>query len=408
MKPITFIHAADLHLDSPMAGLNYMPETILKRIRESTFTALKKLTNEAIEKKVDFVILAGDLFDGEDRSLRAQSRLQKEMKRLEEYEIPIFVVHGNHDHLGGTWVNLDMPSNVTIFSSEVEIKTVKTKGGASVNISGFSYPNRHVFERKIADYQKREGADFHIGILHGNEGGKTEHGNYAPFNLKELLEKGYDYWALGHIHKRSVLSEYPPVVYPGNIQGRNRKETGKKGFYYVVLSEDDAKLEFIEASEVIWEETVIDAAGAQTFQDVFQKCQEALNQNRRQTGGTLLAVELKNVSLLDHQEKRGLDEELLEMLQEDEKNEESFVWVFDVKVSETAYRNKEQLKAEGEFYQELFAASEQFSDYEQALAPLYNHPQARKFLSSLTAEDKQQLKVQAESILIRLLNPANQ
>src|SRR5881392_943479 len=160
MKKVTFIHAADLHLDSPMVGLKHLPEPIFKRIKESTFVALKKLTQSALEKKVDFVILAGDLFDGEDRSLRAQSRLRTEMLRLEANGIPVYVVHGNHDHLGGTWVNLDMPANVHVFPSDVEVKTLTTKSGTTVNFYGFSYLQRHVYDRKIDHYLRHEGADF--------------------------------------------------------------------------------------------------------------------------------------------------------------------------------------------------------------------------------------------------------
>ena len=123
MKQISFIHAADLHLDSPMVGLKHLPANILSRVRESTFVALQKLTMAAIDQQVDFVILAGDLFDGEDRSLRAQSRFRAEMLKLFEKDIPVYVIHGNHDHLNGSWVHLDMPANVFIFTSKTEVKT---------------------------------------------------------------------------------------------------------------------------------------------------------------------------------------------------------------------------------------------------------------------------------------------
>src|SRR4051812_21862531 len=122
MKRITFIHAADLHLDSPMTGLTHLPKPIFERIKDSTFAALKTLTEAAIKHQVDFVIIAGDLFDEEDRSVRAQTRLRKEMIRLYEHNIPVYIIHGNHDHLNGTWIHLDMPANVHIFSEKVEMK----------------------------------------------------------------------------------------------------------------------------------------------------------------------------------------------------------------------------------------------------------------------------------------------
>lgn len=406
MKQITFIHAADLHLDSPMVGLKHLPDHILKRIRESTFLAFQKLTKAAIEKEVDFIILAGDLFDGEDRSLKAQSKLRKEMTKLNEKNIPIYVIHGNHDHLGGSWVHLDMPTNVHTFSSEVEIKTIQTKSGETVQLYGFSYPKRHVYEKKINDYYKMGDADFHIGILHGNVSGQSEHGNYAPFYIKDLLEKQFDYWALGHIHKRSVLYQNPPIIYPGNIQGRNKKETGTKGCYYVSLSEFKANMEFIETSDIVWEEAEIDAAGAQNFQDIFHLCQSTLNHYRKNYAGTLLTLYINNVHLEDSRDLRFLEGELQELLQDEERDEESFVWIVDLKMEESISINKEHLMAEGEFYSELFKTIKQYDHVERTLASLYEHPIGRKYLSSISSSDKQQLLQKTENLLIRLLYPS--
>jgi DNA repair exonuclease SbcCD nuclease subunit len=403
MKQVTFIHAADLHLDSPMSGLKHLPEPIFKRIRESTFASLKKLTRSALENKVDFVILAGDLFDGEDRSLRAQSRLRAEMLKLDELDIPVYVVHGNHDHLDGTWVNLDMPKNVHVFSGEVEVKTLTTKSDVAVNLYGFSYPKRHVYDRKIDDYQKKEGADFHIGILHGNESGSKDHDNYAPFFLKDLLAKQFDYWALGHIHKRNVLAEHPLVVYPGNIQGRNKKETGMKGFYHVTLTEFDANLKFVESSDVIWDEAVIDTEGARSIQEVLQLCQSSINQYRWGNAGTFLTLHLKNVHLQTGNDRQVTEEEILELLQESESEEKSFVWIVDLVLSEDADFNQERLLKEGDFYRELFETARN-GQPERSLAALYEHPQGRRYLTSLTEEEQQELLEKAEKLLIRLLH----
>ena len=403
MKKISFIHAADLHLDSPMIGLKHLPSNIFSRVKESTFTALKRLTAAAIEQQVDFVIIAGDLFDGEDRSLRAQSRFRTEMLKLEEKNIPVYVVHGNHDHLHGSWVHLDMPANVHLFHSEVEIKALQTKSGECVHLYGFSYPTRHVFERKIDDYKKAPGADFHIGILHGNESAGTEHDNYAPFSIKDLQEKGFDYWALGHIHKRAVLSENPPIIYPGNIQGRNKKESGSKGFYHVTLTDLDGKMDYIESSDVIWEEAVIDASTANSFHDCLSLCQTVINSVRKPKMGTLLTLFLENIQLDDDDEKRSLNGELLELLLEDEKDEESFVWIVDLNITESLKIDKEQLKADANFYTELFETIDHFEHSDHALAPLYDHPLGRKYLTHLSTSEQKELLDKAEKILIELL-----
>ncbi|MFZ7945309.1 metallophosphoesterase family protein [Neobacillus sp. 19] len=403
MKKISFIHAADLHLDSPMIGLKHLPANIFSRVKESTFTALKKLTAEAIEQQVDFLILAGDLFDGEDRSLRAQSRFRTEMLKLAEADIPVYVVHGNHDHLNGSWVHLDMPANVHVFHSEVETKVLQTKSGEWVHLYGFSYATRHIFDRKIDDYIRVDGADFHIGILHGNESTGIDHNNYAPFSVKDLHAKDFDYWALGHIHKRAVLSENPPIIYPGNIQGRNKKETGSKGFYHITLSEIDAKLDFIESSDIVWEELVINAESASSFHDVLRLCQTAISQVRKIQTGTLLRLSLKNIQLADERETRSLHDDLMELLREDEKDEVSFVWIVELNITESFPIDKEQLKTEANFYAELFETIEQYDNVEHALAPLYEHSLGRRHLSQLSDAEEKELLEKAEKLLIELL-----
>lgn len=403
MKRISFIHAADLHLDSPMVGLKYLPQDIFTRVKESTFAALKKITETAILHQVDFVILAGDLFDGEDRSLRAQSRFRTEMLKLAENGIQVYVIHGNHDHLNGSWVHLNMPANVHVFNSEVEAKVLQTKNGAMVHLYGFSYPTRHVYDRKIDDYRKKDGADFHIGILHGNESGGVEHDNYAPFSVSDLHKKEFDYWALGHIHKRAVLSESPPIIYPGNIQGRNKKETGMKGIYHVTLTDLDKKINFIETADIIWEETVVDASAAENFLDVLQLCQTTINSYRREQKGTLLSLSLKNIVLADEREQRSLNGELLELLLENEKEEDSFVWIVDLTVIEGQQIDKEQLKRDANFYAELFETIENYADIDQALAPLLEHQLGRKYISQLSTADQKELINKAEKLLLELL-----
>jgi DNA repair protein SbcD/Mre11 len=403
MKQISFIHAADLHLDSPMVGLKHLPANILSRVRESTFAALERLIAAAIEKNVDFVILAGDLYDGEDRSLRAQSRFRNEMQKLLQKDIPVYVIHGNHDHLNGSWVHLDMPSNVHIFGSEVEMKAFHTKRGDTIHLYGFSYLQRHILDKRIDEYRKQEPADFHIGILHGNEGGGTDHDNYAPFSIKDLYEKQFDYWALGHIHKRTILSDHPPIIYPGNLQGRNKKETGLKGCYYVTQSEFETTKTFIETSDVVWEEVSVDASTAHSFQEILRLCQLTIERLRKPGIGTLLTLNIRNVQLDDIQDKRTLDTQLLELLMDDENDEESFVWIVELTVHDSQPLERNHLVNEADFYTELFATIDNYQNLDRAIAPLYEHQMGRKYLSGLTESEQKELLESAEKLLIGLL-----
>lgn len=223
---ISFIHCADLHLDSPMVGLKNLPTTIHNKLKESTFTAFKKVIDAAISKKVDFIIIAGDIYDGEDRSIKAQIRFRNEMLRLEEEQIEVYLIHGNHDHLNGSWVQIELPPNVHVFPSMVTVKKY-VKNNLSANLYGFSYETRHIKERRIDEYERSDEAHFHIGILHGNLEGSTEHSAYAPFQVRDLLAKKMDYWALGHIHKRELLESVPRLsiqeTYKEDIKGNRSK-----------------------------------------------------------------------------------------------------------------------------------------------------------------------------------------
>lgn len=400
MKKITFIHAADLHLDSPIVGVKGIPTKIFHRLKESTFRAFSTMIDQAIHYQCDFVILAGDLFDQETRSIKAQVFVRKELERLAEHGIEAFIVFGNHDFFSDQHTVVKMPGNTHIFSENVETKVFKGKNGTMVHLYGFSYGKRHIFERKIDEYKRQEGADFHIGILHGNREGSVDHGNYAPFQLNDLLEKNFDYWALGHIHKRMVMNEQPPIIYPGNTQGRNRKEMGRKGCYLVTLTENNRELKFIETGDIIWDEVAIDCQHIESFDDLLTLCESQLDLQREEGKGKLLSLSLKNLPFL-HSNKTRM--ELMDALQELESTEPSFVWPIDIQIETEFTWERDKLIAQSEFFEELFQVIDDCNDIEEMIAPLYEHSTGRKHLPSLTMVEKEQLKKDAEKLLIELL-----
>lgn len=401
MKKISFIHGADIHLDSPMLGLQSLPAHIFQRLQESTFKAFKRLVDAAILHQVDFVVLAGDLFDLEDRSIRAQIFLLKEFERLLRDDIEVLVVHGNHDHLSGQIHGIHYPKNVHIFDSNVDVKRIKTKDDVVVHLYGFSYPERHVYERRIDDYHLQTGADYHIGILHGNLEGGHEHGNYAPFHMQDLLAKNFHYWALGHIHKRTLLHKEPPILYPGNTQGRNRKETGSKGCYLVQLQETDSKLEFIETSDVIWLDLTIDVSSCLTHDALYQACTAELENVRREDKGILVSLTLRNMR---ENEFESFDlEELLEVIREEERDSKAFVWPISLEGEKKLRWKREELAVDSDFYGELFKTMDEMNDLEEVLSLLYKHPGAKKHLLKLSDADVEEIKKEAETLLIERL-----
>ncbi|WP_066233895.1 metallophosphoesterase family protein [Heyndrickxia sporothermodurans] len=406
MKKIRFIHTADLHLDSPFKGLQYLPKSIFKRIQESTFSAFTKIVDSAISMNVDFVLICGDLYDGEDRSIKAQARLRRQMERLQTAGIEAFVLYGNHDHLGGNWTTIEMPPNVHLFSSEVEMKSYISKDGVKVHIYGFSYPERHVKEKRINDYKKIDGADLHIGMLHGHcEGSSTAHQPYAPFSISDLIEKKLDYWALGHIHKQQVLhTEHNPyIVYPGNIQGRHKKESGKKVCLAVELSEHETTFKQIETADIIWENLTLDATSIKTFSDLYGLCKKEIENLRLPTQGMLLQIDIENI---DGLEKDALNKirngELLEVLQDGEEYEESFVWTYRIDYLD----NHLVTEVESAFKQELevtIAELNRVEVFDEATTDLFGHILSSRYLDTLSEEEKKELINEAEQMVYELL-----
>lgn len=263
-----FIHAADLHLDSPFLGLQHLPNGLLAQVRASTFTAATKVFDKAIAEHVDFVLLAGDLFDRAEQSVAAQAYLFEQFDRLNDVGIPALISFGNHDYLADQHQTVAYPANVTVFGPEVGTQTLTLASGETVAISGFSYPQRWVPEDQVIQFPTHASTDWHIGMLHGAiSTGSGDH--YAPFTVAELLAKHYDYWALGHIHHRQVLNDQPPILYAGNTQGRAITETGTKGAYLVTSRNGQLVPEFFETSTINWE--MANLSGGDSLQTLSQQ-----------------------------------------------------------------------------------------------------------------------------------------
>ena len=194
MSSFTFIHAADLHLDSPFRGLS-AHGALKDKLHEATFAALSRIVDLAISEKASFVVLAGDLFDERDRSVRARLRLRDALVRLHEAGIQSFIVHGNHDPLSGDTRALKLPSSVKVFSEKWEEASVLRDGEVLCRVQGVSYPREKVTE-DLSRHFGRKGPEFTVGLLHCNVGGDLTHANYAPCTVEDLGNRDLDYWAL--------------------------------------------------------------------------------------------------------------------------------------------------------------------------------------------------------------------
>jgi DNA repair exonuclease SbcCD nuclease subunit len=230
-----FIHAADLHLDTPFEGIGQVAPHVAEALRDASLEAFDALVELAFARNAAFVVFAGDIYDGADRGIRAQLRFRRGLERLSDAGIWSFVVHGNHDPVATGWsaIRGDWPPLVKIFAPGLVDEVAVVKNGEPVaTVRGVSFAQRGEVDDLALRFPGRSGPELHVGVLHCNLGGNLKHDPYAPCSVDDLVKPGYDYWALGHIHQRTIVRDGDPwIVYSGNLQGRSPKtsEQGAKG-----------------------------------------------------------------------------------------------------------------------------------------------------------------------------------
>lgn len=269
-----FIHAADLHIDSPMRGLDTYDGAPVDMLRGASRRALIGLVELALREKVDLVILAGDIFDRELGDFHAALFFREQMIRLVSAGILVFIVKGNHDAEGQISKRLPDVKGVHVFSSRTaEVIDLADLG---VAVHGKSFPERIVSEDLVPSYPEPIADRFNIGVLHTSLNGRAEHDPYAPTDVATLLAKNYDYFALGHIHAREVVREANPrIVFPGNLQGRHVGETGSKGCELVIVDGNTiTSADHISLDVVRWHDMTLDATGLDTVTSLAQKFQD--------------------------------------------------------------------------------------------------------------------------------------
>lgn len=254
-----FLHAADLHIDSPLRGLDRYDGAPVERLRTATRSAFERMIDKALSERVDFVLLAGDIYDRDWQDFRTGLIFREQLVRLNPADIRVFIVQGNHDAQGVISRQLSLPPNVTVFSSRTA-QTVQLDG-LSVAIHGRSFRERAEDDDLVPTYPPSVPGYFNIGMLHTSLSGRPGHDTYAPTDVATLTAKGYDYWALGHIHAREVVSENPHIVFPGNLQGRHANETGQKGCMLVSVEAGRIEAEFIPLDVVRWSQVEVELEG---------------------------------------------------------------------------------------------------------------------------------------------------
>lgn len=414
MNKIKFVHTADLHLDTPFKGISNLQPDLSKRLREATFKSFANIIDLCIQQKVDFLLIAGDIFDNVIRSLAAQLRFVKELSRLSNQGIHTYFICGNHDPLNSWLDSHNFPENVhRLGATEVVTITYEKANRPLVDIYGISYLDKAINENLAINYNlKSNSAPISIALLHGTIGSAGPHENYAPFKLEDVINKNFDYWALGHIHKRQLIHESrPTILYPGNPQGRDFGETGTKGCYLVQINAGNTpQIEFIPRQLIRFEEVEVDVSEENKIDRLADRIEESKRSidDHDENASYLLRITLRGRTPLHSRlSEPGEIEQLLNNFNEGKLNQLNFTWIDQIKLNTQPDIDVEQLKKRADFPAEVV---KKFAEYEgnseQLQKLIQNFDQdfvsnlAKRELRELSELDREEILESAKWILI--------
>lgn len=276
---LRLIHAADLHLDSPLRGLAAYEGAPVERLRSASREAFSALIDSALEQDVHFVVLSGDIWDGDWPDVGAGLFFAAELGRLRQRGIQALMIRGNHDAQSRTRHVISLPDNVYVFGSQRAQTQIFEDHHVAFHGRSFARPD--ITDNIAIDYPAAQPGLLNIGLLHTALEGHANHARYAPCSLDDLKAKQYDYWALGHVHERQILhaadaAHGGTIAYSGVLQGRQIRETGPKGAWLVEVSSAEARLEPITVDRVRWHLLEVDVSNATTVDAALANCSDAL------------------------------------------------------------------------------------------------------------------------------------
>lgn len=265
----SFLHSADLHLGSPFLGLSSNDEELARRVAAASREAFEELVEQAIIRQVKFVVIAGDIYDGDWKDTTIGHFFNRQMARLQRAGIPVYKVRGNHDAESVITSAVTLPDSVKVFSSRRPETFLIPE--LKVALHGQSFANRAVPENLALTYPAPESGMFNIGVLHTSCDGRPPHANYAPCSVQQLLQRGYQYWALGHCHEYEVVNSAPPIIFPGNLQGRSIRETGQKGAVVVEVKDGEvSNFSRLHLARIQWALISANLTGVASEEEAFE------------------------------------------------------------------------------------------------------------------------------------------
>ncbi|MFN0168895.1 MAG: exonuclease SbcCD subunit D [Bryobacteraceae bacterium] len=369
-----FLHAADLHLDTPYQGVGGVAPDVAAVVRDASLGAFDRLVDLAIERKVAFVLLAGDVYEGPSLGVRAQLRFLRGVERLGASGISVFLVHGNHDPQGGWSMLREPPPNLAVFSSaQVESKTIERDSQRLATIHGISYGRPQVTENLALRFSPPEGPGLHIGLLHCAVGASEQGNPYSPCSVVDLERAGMDYWAIGHAHDHRILSESPWIVYPGTLQGRGARpgEWWAKGCVVVeVADERIEQVEFIPTDRVRFVEARVEVSSYRELVGLSAGMLAGVRQVADSHPGPdlLIRVTLEGRGPVHEQlAAAGRLEELRDDLREQLEGMSPRLWVDQIVDESRGLIDRDAVAQRGDFSSDLVRRSEQLREDPEAL-----------------------------------------
>jgi len=289
---VRFVHCADLHIDSPLRGLERYEGAPVQDMREATRRSFLNVVDVAIEREVDCVLIAGDVFDGDWLDFNTGLFFANQLRRLNDAAIRVFIVRGNHDAVSKISKTVSLPKNVHVFNGSRPETIIDEKLGVAIH--GQSFATGAVTDDLAARYPAAHSDLLNIGLLHTALAGRPGHEPYAPTSPERLADKGYHYWALGHVHERETVRKDPWIVFPGNTQGRHARELGPKG---CMIVEGDAgegirSAEFVATDVARWRHLTLDVTDFVSVDELEAAVQNAVREAVVEGGDRLLAVRL--------------------------------------------------------------------------------------------------------------------
>ena len=410
MKKIKFIHSADIHLDTPFKGLASVDPELAGELKNATFKSFEKIIRLCIEHRVDFLLVAGDIFDSKFKSLSAQMKFLDGLNTLSSHGIRAYFICGNHDPLDSWMETLKLPENVVRFgSSKVEEAIFDKNGEALAGIYGISYRTNREKRDLASKFPVPKKLPFSIALMHGTVGNPGPHQNYAPFKIEDIAQKGYDYWALGHIHKKEILRKKDPaVVYPGNPQGRDFGETGPRGCFLVEIEENNApEIRFVETQQSRFENIKIEINNISTINELKEKFESSIKDftENEFTGTLILRFELEGRTSL-HEELRKNSDELKNWINDKYRESTPRVITDKIKINSRPEIDIDKIRKQNDFTAEVLEETENINGIDELIEKIESEAKLQskfKVFGDLTPEDEMEIRERIKWLLLENL-----